>query len=185
MQRSIISEKEQVKFGGSINLGCGRFSTPYFYWGVDFTLDISEKKQFEQINFSWKSENTTYTKSEIENIGVVPTVALRTGFYVPGPGFLVYARFGAAWVNAKLENSQMKDNKLEINKIMPIVGLGIEKNIGENFSLKLEGDYRFMAKDSCKGEMKFKDKYTDVTMKAEVSKYSARLMLVYHFSDKN
>ncbi len=185
-----INRKNKGKLSGSINAGYGKFVYSNLYLGADLTLDISGKGKTTEIdsfdrggysNDKW--EPASYDSTTVQSNVVVPTFAFRLGGYIPDVDTLVCVRAGAAWVGASAKN-QTLENEVKLNKITPIVGLSIEKNVWKNCSIKLEGDYRFPV--SKKVQLKSK-KLLDindgisVNEEVKIKGYSIRLMGVYRF----
>lgn len=178
-----LNKKNKGKIGGSVNFGYGKFINSYLYCGADFTLDIANKgKSIDTVGKTRKRDN--YGNTAVENGGVVPTVALRVGTYIPAVDSLVCARFGGAFVNAKSRNEVLgSDSEIKIRKLTPIVGLSFEKNVLKNWSVKLEGDYRFPIKKEkliTNGIVNGVESKTLV--KAKTNSYCVRLMGVYRFN---
>ncbi len=176
-----LNGKNKGKIGGVINFGYGKFINSYLYCGADFVLDIASKgKSSEEAE-----KRTEALKSTIvENGGVVPTLALRVGGYIPAIDSLICARFGGAFVSTKSRNEGYgQDSEIKIRKVTPVVGLSFEKNLRKSWSIKLEGDYRFPTK---KEKSVILGKRNGVEgralVKAKTNSYCVRLMGVYRFN---
>lgn len=182
-----LNRKNKGKIGGSINAGWGKFVYSNLYLGADLVLDISGKGKITEIDSLDRGgkgglDSIAYGSTTVQSNVVVPTFALRVGGYVPDIDTLVCIRVGAAWIGANAK-SQKLENEVKLNKITPIVGFSVEKNVWKNCSIKLEGDYRFPV--SKKVQMKF-GKFlpgVDINVNEEVKirGYSIRLMGVYRF----
>jgi len=171
-----LNGKNKGKVGGSVSLGYGQFVKSHFYLGADFVLDITGNGE------SAEKAERVYKNTVVRNNGVVPTVALRVGGYIPGVDALVCARLGMAFVNTKAKN-EFLDNELKIRKATPVVGLSAEKKIWQNFFVRVEGDYRFSAE-----KLKWIDRGLNMGIqnwayeKTKTRSYCVRLMGVYRFN---
>lgn len=176
-----LNKKNKGKIGGSVNFGYGKFINSYLYCGADFTLDVAGKGKSSS---EAEKRQNLLKSTTVENSGVVPTVALRIGGYIPAVDGLLCARFGGAFVNSKSINEGYgSDSEIKIRKLTPIVGLSFEKNLMKNWSVKLEGDYRFHTKKEklIVGETLFGVERKTL-VKAKTSSYCVRLMGVYRFN---
>jgi opacity protein-like surface antigen len=173
-----LNGKTKGKIGGSVNVGYGKFVNSYLYCGADFVLDIAGKAKSSE-------ETGRYKNTTVENSGVVPTLALRVGGYIPAIDSLVCARFGGAFVNTKSRNEEMVENpEIKIHKFTPVVGLSLEKNVRKNWSVKFEGDYRFLAQKEklVSGTMEPFGVENRSLVKTKTRGYCVRLMSVYRFN---
>ena len=119
----------------------------------------------------------------VENGGVVPTLALRFGGYIPAIDSLICAKFGGAFVNTKSKNEGYQDSEIKIRKFTPVVGLSLEKNVRKNWSVKLEGDYRFpIKKEKAIVGKTINGVENRALVKAKTNGYCVRLMGVYRFN---
>ena len=169
------------KIGGAINFGYGKFVNSYLYLGADFVLDIASKGKSSDVA---EKRVNDFKSTTVENGGVVPTVALRVGGYIPAVDSLICARFGGAFINTKsIGKVYGQDSEIKIRKIVPVVGLSFEKNLMKNWSVKLEGDYRFSTKKE-KSIIVGTESGVEgrVLTKAKSNSYCVRLMGVYRFN---
>ena len=183
-----LNRKNKGKIGGSINVGYGKFVYSNLYAGIDVNVDISGKGKTTEIDSLDRGGkgglgSIAYGSTTVQSNVVVPTLALRVGGYIPDVDALVCVRAGAAWIGASAKNQKL-ENEVKLNKITPIVGLSVEKNVWKNCSIKLEGDYRFPV--SKKVQMKSEKFFgpgigINVNEEVKIRGYSVRLVGVYRF----
>ena len=168
----LVHKTKMNALGGSVALGYNHgFGS--FFAGLEATLDVCKNKKRD---FTWTADGDTFNgKCKIS--GVVPTVALRVGGFVPMMDAVVYARAGVAY--QKCECDPVVDGaafpNAKLSKIMPVVGLGVEKKIN-CLTARLEGDYRFRT------NKKFNDANGNVDFKNKnKGGYTVRLMALYNF----
>ena len=167
-----VHKTKMNALGGSVALGYNHgFGS--FFAGLEATLDVCKNKKRD---FTWTlAGGTVNGKCKIS--GVVPTVALRLGGFVPMMDAIVYARAGVAYQKCECD-PEVRDDALpnaKLSKIMPVVGLGVEKKIN-CLTARLEGDYRFRANkkfSNTDGDTDFKNK--------NKGGYTVRLMALYNF----
>lgn len=176
-----LNGKKKGKIGGAINFGYGKFVNSYLYLGADFVLDIASKGKSSDVA---EKRVDDFKSTTVENGGVVPTVALRVGGYIPAIDSLICARFGGAFVNTKsIGKVYGQDSEIKIRKIVPVVGLSFEKNLMKNWSVKLEGDCRFSTKKEKSIIVRTESGVEGrVLTKAKSNSYCVRLMGVYRFN---
>ena len=78
----------------------------------------------------------------------MPTIAFRLGGWCAPIDSLIYTKLGVSFVAAEFQekhNDMFKDTR-KMRRFAPVVGVGIEKNVYDNFNVRLEGDYRFQVK---------------------------------------
>ena len=181
-----LNRKNKGKIGGSINAGYGKFVYANLYLGADINVDISGKGKTTEIDSYDRGvarDPISYGSTTVQSNVVVPTLALRVGGYIPDVDALVCVRAGAAWVGANAKNQKLA-NEVKLNKVVPIIGLSVEKNVWKNCSVKLEGDYRFPV--SKKVQIKSENFFgpgigINVNEEVKIRGYSLRLMGVYRF----
>ena len=172
-----LNGKSKKMLGGAVNVGYGQFVNSYLYVGADLTVDIAGDGK------SAEKAVKAYKDTTVKNSGVIPTVAVKVGGYIPGVNILTCARFGAAFVEAKAINNEYLENELKIRKVTPIVGLSLEKYVGHGFFVKLEGDYRFPVEKENKvnGPLCCNVVRFQASEKAQIRSYGVRLMCTYRF----
>ncbi len=180
-----MGEGRVGKIGGTVLAGYGDFLFDNFYVGGELTLDISGNKNSKKDSNPNGDED--YRATNVKTRGIIPTLALRLGGYVSEIDSLIYARVGCTAMHNKFESEFFKDQDVTNKKITPILGLGIEKNIFDSFSLRLEYDYRFSS-DKTKSGLKGYDEngrvapddYTN-DVKNKVKGYVVRVVGTYYF----
>ncbi len=182
-----LNRKNKGKISGSVNAGWGKFVYSNLYLGADLVLDISGKGKVTEIDSLDRGgkgglDSIAYGSTTVQSNVVVPTLALRVGGYIPDVDALVCVRAGATWVGANAKNQKL-ENEVKLNKVVPIIGLSVEKNVWKNCSVKLEGDYRFPVskKVQMKYDKLFKGANVNINEEVKIRGYSLRLMGVYRF----
>ena len=181
-----LNRKNKGKISGSVNAGWGKFVYSNLYLGADLVLDVSGRgktTEVDSLDRGGSVGSISYSTTAVKSNIVVPTLALRVGGYIPDVDTLVCVRAGAAWVGANAKNQKLK-NEVKLNKVVPIIGLSVEKNVWKNCSVKLEGDYRFPV--SKKVQIKSENFFgpgigINVNEEIKIRGYSLRLMGVYRF----
>ena len=177
------------RIGGTVLVGYGDF-TGRCYLGGEFSLDIAgrrSKESSEVFNYSVLMPDeppVPYGKTTIKTGAFIPTLAARAGLYFPTLDSVIYVRVGFTFLNNKFENTYMRDKDIVCQKISPIVGVGIEKNIFGKYTVRIEGDYRFPANKT--ENLNRYDGQTRVDgyvgqVKNKVRGYAIRLIGTYHF----
>ena len=189
-----LSDKNYSKIGGSVSVGYGLFIYENLYLGIDFTLDISGNHKSVDTDLRQRDDIRTdsgeivrmgtYRDTIVRNHEIIPTLAARTGVYIPYISTLICARFGVSLIDMEVENSTLK-NTVKLNKFAPIIGLSLEKSLTKNWSVKLEGDYVFPVKK------RFNDTRSDTLIDGipichfetvKTRSYAVRLICAYHFN---
>ncbi len=166
------------RIGGVVSVGYGDFLFDDFYIGGELTLDIAGNKT-SNINNVVNGE-MTYLSVKLKTRGIVPTLALRLGGYISEIDSLIYARVGCTAMHNKFEGDFFKDQDVTNKKITPVLGLGIEKNIFDNFNLKLEYDYRFSSDKKSDLKSEISQDYLG-HVKNKVKGYVVRVVGTYYF----
>ena len=125
---------------GSIVLGAGYVFNNTHYVGAEVMLDMSKEGS---------SVLARYPGGEIivKNRGIVPGIAARFG-YVYG-GTMFYGKIGCAFEKTVKEvwaggNCLGRDST---SKVVPTLGLGMEKAFSDKLSMRFEGEYVFPQKE--------------------------------------
>ncbi len=168
------------KVGTALTAGYGNIFGGNYYIGGEISLDIAGSKS--------RTEYTTrFSDTTLKTRGFIPTIALRLGGFIPSVDCLAYVKVGFTFLNNKFENDvRFPGQGFGSQKITPIVGIGLEKMIFDNCSLKIEGDYRFSANKKKSGIMMYNNgqplnaKYNG-TINNKVRGYVVRVICVYHF----
>ncbi|MBR1734219.1 MAG: outer membrane beta-barrel protein [Alphaproteobacteria bacterium] len=171
------------KVGGTLAFGYGNYITGNCYLGGELDLDLAGSRSSsgsDDIN------QMAYLQRTLKTRGIVPTIAVRLGGYIPSIDGLLYARVGFTFLNNKLRSFCFK-KEFSTQKITPIIGAGIEKNITDNCSMRIEGDYRFPANKKY-NQTEFYDRdgvLQVIPYKAYVNNkvrgYAVRVICTYHF----
>ncbi|MBQ7673384.1 MAG: hypothetical protein IJT36_02510 [Alphaproteobacteria bacterium] len=166
--------------GAVLTAGYGNIFIGDYYIGAEICFDIAGSKS--RTNYNYPYWNTT-----LKTRGIIPTIALKLGKFIPAIDCLAYMRFGFTSFNNKFENDVFVGQGFGSQKITPVIGLGVEQMIYDNCSLKIEGDYRFPA-NSKKSDLMgysragnaFGAPYS-ASINNKVRGYAVRVMCVYHF----
>lgn len=172
-----------------LSVGYGDFITGSCYLGGEANLDIAGSKKSKSgpiVAILADGNPADYMSTEVKTRGLVPTLAVRLGGYIPVLDGLFYARVGLTFLNNKFASEWLEDQGFGSQKVTSILGLGFEKKISDSCSMKVEGDYRFPA-DKTKNNLK---NYVleanspgvyGATVKNKVRSYVVRVVCVYHF----
>ena len=170
--------------GAALSLGYGNFLTGNCYIGGEINLDITGSRRTEVKN---DIDIDDYGTTKLKTRGFVPTVALRLGGYVPSFDCIFYARVGFTFLNNHFENTIFPNQDFGNQKITSIVGIGFEKTIADNCSMRIEGDYRFPADKKKENLMMYNYVGNPVNsdyraiIRNKVRSYVVRVVCVYHF----
>lgn len=189
-----IACKKGDQFGASTALGYGWTFSNNVYVGGEFLVDVCENKAFSG-TYEWHGKVPYNGKIK----GIIPSIALRLGYYVNPIETMVYLRAGAAYVKADFYDSFVdgvvsrvvgEHPNVSIKKygqhhniscIVPIVGVGVEKKFGA-YGVRLEGDYRInTSKDYSEGCDIARDNVFRANVRSRVNDYAVRLMATYNF----
>ncbi len=173
-----ILHKKSDKIGGSLVAGYGEFITGNFYLGGEITLDIAGNKTSD-VTYELKAIGTNECHTKVK--GFIPSVALRLGGWCCPIDSLVYVRLGLAWVKAEYQekDTDYVNDVRKLNKVSPVIGLGIEKNVYGNINVRAECDYRFQVKKEDKTSMK--DNSYSYNVENRLKGFTVRLMATYKF----
>ena len=172
-----IHNKKGDKLGGSLVGGYGNFITGNCYLGGELILDIAGNKTTNG-EYSYAGDVYSYY-AKVK--GFVPSIAMRVGGWLCPIDSLIYARLGIAFVKAEFQEKDPAyfNDTRKINKVAPIIGLGIEKNVYNNINVRLEGDYRFQVKKEDVSRMSNGNGYVNVENR--LKGFTVRLMATYKF----
>ena len=189
-----IHDKKADKVGGSLVAGYGAFVGGNFYLGGEVMVDFAGNKETKgQYVMKRDAGSQEYAyRSKVK--GVVPSLAVRLGYWCCPIDSMVYLKAGVAYVQSEYQEFDFDDgqavnavnkNTRKMSKIVPLVGLGVEKNIYSHLNLRLEGDYRFRAQKTTKTEDEGDGVVAGVksmqNIKQRLSGFSVRLMATYNF----
>lgn len=149
--------------GGSIFGGYGAFVGGCFYIGGEFVLDIADdSKHTFEVEDDRFTKGMVIAKINTKVVGFVPSVAVRLGYLVNSIDTLFYLTVGGAYVETKV-NVTVEDRSvnpyesfsvnLDKKKVVPSVGVGVEKGLGNHFNVRLEGAWRFSSSKEKNGDM--------------------------------
>lgn len=178
-----IHDKKGNHFGGSLVAGYGRFiSDSKFYLGGEIMLDIASNKSTDgnyDVGAAGIYVRYPY-RSKVR--GFVPSIAIRLGGWVCPIDSILYVKVSGALVQAEYQekDNELNTDKRKINKVAPVVGLGIEKHIYNNWNLRFEGDYKFRIQKTTKTRDNA-DNNIHWNVKNRLSGFSLRLMATYKF----
>lgn len=177
-----LAKSNVGKVGAVLAVGYGDTFGGNYYVGGEVSLDVAgSKSRTRYSGVPYESDTVLKTR------GIIPTVALRLGGFVPAIDCLAYAKLGFTFLNNKFKNNQgFPGQDFGSQKITPIVGIGLEKMIGDGCSLKIDADYRFPANKKKSGLMLYGDGQPlnagyNGTVNNKVRGYVVRVMCVYHF----
>ena len=128
-----ITSGQNNKMGGSLLVGYGTFFCHNIYCGLELGVDITSNK--ERFVSAWPMRMKNI---KLKQHGVTPSLSARLGFFSDALDAMLYAKAGVTVWNSKLET---KVENIRLTKIMPTIGVGIEKKI-ELIALRCEFDYR-------------------------------------------
>lgn len=183
-------------FGGNISVGYGDFFpdnswfTDNCYIGVEVATDVAGALDLNSERVIVNNRNNPQGKIDfgkcfVRYEGIVPTATLKFGGYIQGIDSLVFLRMGCKYLRYKVNFEFFPDQTIKSSVFTPIIGLGIEKNVGHRFSLKAEVDYSFRAN---KTHNVYRGNFLDgpaenylAILKHGIRGYTARLAGVYHF----
>lgn len=149
--------------GGSILGGYGALVGGCFYVGGEVILDIAgDDKHSTEIEDNRFPKGTVIAKIDTKVVGFIPNLAIRAGYLASSIDTLFYLTVGGCYVETKA-NVTVEDRSVSpaesfsvnLNKkrIVPSVGVGIEKGVGSHFNVRLEGAWRFSSSKEADGDM--------------------------------
>ena len=167
------------RLGGGIVGGYGIFLDNTIYVGGEFTVDITGSKKNENID-------SMYKRSFLKTKGFVPTLAVRFGTYISNIDLLFYVKGGVTFLNSKFENNDTYRESISSQIVTPIVGIGIEKKLCDVYSVRVEGDYRFLLEKTKDGILGYRNTGAimnnyNASVKNKTHGYAIRMIFVYHF----
>ncbi|MDR3179684.1 MAG: porin family protein [Holosporaceae bacterium] len=144
---SLKSDNARVnRVAGIVGLGGGKVLNNTFYIGGEVLCDFSgsKEKNLENIHLNGNAVNNVDAKVKIS--AVIPSVALRLGYFNKNVDMLFFAKIAASYASVKVTAPTLNNGvtiKGDVSTFSPAIGLGIEKAFGKKFSGRLEGEYRF------------------------------------------
>lgn len=173
------------KVGASMIGGYGKFVTDNFYLGGELTVDVagSDREESDELirpvpEFGSK---INCGKTSVETKGIVPTLAARIGWCAPEFNSMIYTKVGFTIVNSEFRNTEMYRHSGNQSDAYPIVGIGFEKSISSNYSMRLECDYRFTTNKPRTLSRMDSDEFVG-SIRTKGHGYSVRLACAYHFN---
>ena len=167
------------RLGGGIVGGYGTFLDNTIYVGGEFTVDITGSK---------KNENTDsmYKLSFLKTKGFIPTLAVRFGTYISNIDLFFYVKGGVTFLNSKFENNDTYRESISSQRVTPIVGIGIERKLCDVYSVRVEGDYRFLSEKTKDGILGYRNTGAimnnySASVKNKTHGYAIRILCIYHF----
>lgn len=167
-----VMKKQNVnRFTGDIYAGYGKaFANGKLYLGIEALLDIASSKKNNvdldsaaqtKLNYEIKAEieakgatiNNVNAKVVVKNKAFTPELTLKTG-YIAGNN-MFYAKGGIAFPPAEVTlNASYREGSVDksfnvskkINKVVPVVYLGVARAFGSKWSSNIEAGYQFKQK---------------------------------------
>ena len=166
--------------GATLTAGYGLVEGNY-YIGGDISIDVTGNKSHSQY------ENDLYKDSTIKTTGLVPTISMRFGRFFSSIDCLAYLRVGITFLHNDIDSNAFKLKGFSCQTVSPIVGIGLEKMVFDNYSLKIEGDYRFPADKKKHDLMAYGNDGLPAfnnykgSIENRTRGYAVRVMCIYHF----
>lgn len=182
-----IQQRKINKVGGAFAVGGGRCVVGRCYIGGELSLDISGNTSY---NGAYGNRGIVNYNGKLH--GIVPSAVVRLG-YCLNTSTMAYVRVGGAYVKsdfddgmgrmlaARHRNLEFYGSEVNISKIVPVVGLGIERQVCGKFGLRLEGDYRFNSKKMSAEIVSVFNGMGVFGLRNRVKNYTVRLMGTYKF----
>ncbi len=186
----------KYRFGGNVSLGYGAFFsdnswfTDNCYLGIEVVADVASALSLNSENIVVNNRNNPqgeidFGKCSVRYEGIAPTVALRFGGYIQAIDSLTFLRLGCRYLRYKMDFEFFPNQTVKSSVFTPIIGLGIEKNVGHGFALKAEIDCSLRSDKTHNvygGNFRNgPDKDYRAEVKHRIRGYTARFMGVYHF----
>lgn len=186
-----IQNRKVNSAGGSVVLGYGRCFANNYYVGGELSVDMAGNKSYTG-EYDFQEESNYHGKVH----GVIPSAAVRLGYRL-NPLTMAYVKGGIAHVKsdftdgsakivfdfivAKGKNCSYSGSDVNISKVVPVIGVGIERKVTGNFGLRLEGDYRFKSKGTSVERVSGATGNIDVGLSNRISGFTVRAMGTYRF----
>ncbi|MDR1334302.1 MAG: hypothetical protein LBJ71_03725, partial [Holosporaceae bacterium] len=130
-----IVKKDINRFAGTTVLGAGKVFDNSIYLGGEVLVDFCKTRKSDlEVHIG----GTTTTIGTVKNSGIIPSLALRTGWV--NNDCLFFVKLGAALPYTTYDSST-SSNFFKMSKASCRIGLGFEKFLGKKFSGRLEGEY--------------------------------------------
>lgn len=187
-----LEDKSVRRATASFVLGAGKTFFNGFYAGMEGNIDFAESKT-HGLEIKNSIEGTT-TKGIIKNEGLSYNLGVRLGLV--NEDTMVYIKPSVLFNKVAIEDyaneyvagtvSTNKSGSAKKNNAMFAVALGIEKIIGRNFSIRLEGEYSFPTKIKAESQTQREaiivgvDDSHQYVCEAKVKRASVRLLAVYN-----
>lgn len=177
--------------GCGLAVGYGKCVSDRLYIGGELSLDVSGNKSYEgQYDFDG------IVKYSGKNYGVVPSIVVRIGCCY-GSSTMIYLRGGVARVKSSFSDgiaqvvvdyiknrgrdAEGYGSSINMSKVVPVLGIGIEKRINDKFGVRLEGDYRFNAQKASVEGVHAANINPEIGIRNRIQGFSVRLMGTYTF----
>ena len=179
-----FGKKDFSRLGGTAAIGYGKFLSDILYIGGEASLDLKASKKDKSEYDRYRNQVTLKTN------GFAPTIALRTGQYFDLRDFMLYEKFGITYINGEFSSELTGKTNVHTKRLVPVIGIGLEKNILQNINIKCELDYAFGAKttkSNLAGYAETGEKIENYSAKIQhkVRGYTIRLFAVYNFGKLN
>ncbi|MDR0968505.1 MAG: hypothetical protein LBL99_02605 [Holosporaceae bacterium] len=178
------------KLGGSVAFGYGKFFYEDLFVGGEALIDVSKNKRAEALldcsDGAAGAPDVVFPKITLKSNGVIPSIRLRVGYWIESLRGMFYVTAGASRYSVEFKGaaSSWPNGEVALKKIAPVVGLGFQKVLCANISIRLEGDYVFQANKT--GSIKTNDLFlalgdtrAHLGTKVRAERFAARLLLNY------
>lgn len=184
-----IQDRKINKAGGNLSVGYGQCLADKYYVGGELSLDVSGNKSYRG-TYYFGGKNRYSGKVR----GIVPSAVVKLGYCVT-PSVMAYLRGGIAHVKSDFTDGSGKiiynytveqghqcyyyGSDVNVSKVVPVVGFGVEQKLKCGFGLRLEGDYRFNAKKTSLETIVTDSSRWRLGVRNRVSGFTARLVGTY------
>lgn len=143
-----VGSSRSTRFAGSLEIGYGKVLCSGLYFGAVASVDLTGNKTSGELVRA-NNDTCPYASARVCNDGVIPFVGLRAGYHCPEIGGMLTVRVGGAYVGSKAYFTSILSERTYVAKLKnftPVVGIELEKSMGNGFAVKLQADYRFGTK---------------------------------------
>lgn len=194
---ALLVDKSKGAFGGSVLAGYCWQLNRHLCVALEAVLDFAGNcKSTQDADFSYKDSQASngivedIWRSNVKTRSVVPTFSVRIGGIVPVIDCLLYIKGGISYLKSELSADYLIANEagdeelFKISKVVPVLGIGIEKKIFKpskgDLALRFEWEHRFEAKKSWNYNDYAKTGYK-ATPRIKLRGDVVRVLLVYRF----
>lgn len=188
-----ICKPKSGMFAGALVVGYGVFCLGKCgYIGVEAMFDIAaNSKHHYELADNRFPDDSLVAKIDTKTEGFVPMFAGRLGWRCAQIDTLFYMRVGGAYIQNKAKVEVCIDNgggdkssftvDLDSKKLVPFVGVGVEKNVYDRWNVRVEGDIQFSRSKEKNGDLGPGVGDAWMKFKSKSSSYTFRLLGVYVF----